>query len=207
MTELSSTTTQTTTTTTTTAERAKAIVNVDIVDKDTGKNISGIGYQITGYGEWGAHFGTENYVSSDKTGVIDVNWHDLSVEAFKAAQYWELNLRDIPAGYKMPSQTNIKFSIVNGTADVKVELSTINTKIVYGDANNDGNVTVADAVAILQHIGNKDKYPFDATQKANADCYNPGDGITGTDALTILKIDAGIIKESDLPITVEVMID
>ena len=203
----SATTTETTTTTTTTAERAKAIVNVDIVDKDTGKNISGIGYQITGYGEWGAHFGTENYVSSDKTDVIDVNWHDLSVEDFKAAQYWELNLRDIPAGYKMPSQTNIKFSIVNGTADVKVELTSNGQEIKYGDANNDGTVTVADAVAILQHIGNKDKYPFDAVQKANADCFNPGDGITGTDALTILKIDAGIIKESDLPITVEVTID
>ena len=107
----------------------------------------------------------------------------------------------------MPSQTNIKFSIENGTADVKVELTSNGQEIKYGDANLDGNVTVADAVAILQHIGNKDKYPFDAVQKANADCFNPGDGITGTDALTILKIDAGIIKEIDLPITVEVMIN
>ena len=194
------TTESTTTTTSTVTNRAKAIVNVDIVDKETGKNIPGVEYQITGYGDWGAHFGTENYVSSDKTDVLDVNWHDSSEEDFKRAKYWELNLRDIPAGYKMPSQTNIKFSIENGTADVKVELTSDGQEIKYGDANLDGNVTVADAVAILQYIGNKDKYSLDEKAKRNADCAYPGDGITGTDALTIQKIDAGLLKESDLPI-------
>ncbi len=68
------------------------------------------------------------------------------------------------------------------------------TKLEYGDANLDGNVTVADAVAILQYIGNKDKYKLSDEARANADCFNPGDGITGMDALAIQKLDAKLIK-------------
>ena len=71
---------------------------------------------------------------------------------------------------------------------------------LYGDANLDNYVSVADAVAILQYIGNKDKYPFNDTQKANADVSGNGDGITPNDALTIQKVDAGMYKSTDLPI-------
>ena len=63
-----------------------------------------------------------------------------------------------------------------------------------GDANLDGKVTVADAVAILQHIANKDKYDLKDEAKTAADCYNPGDGITANDALAIQKFDAGIFR-------------
>ena len=65
---------------------------------------------------------------------------------------------------------------------------------LIGDANLDKGVTVADAVTILQYIGNKDKYALNDEAKANADCFNPGDGITGKDALAIQKLDAKIIK-------------
>lgn len=65
---------------------------------------------------------------------------------------------------------------------------------LLGDANCDEKVTVADAVAILQSLGNKDKYALSAEGAANADCYNPGDGITANDALAIQKLDAGVIK-------------
>jgi hypothetical protein len=74
----------------------------------------------------------------------------------------------------------------SSTGEVKATL--------IGDANLDNSVTVADAVTILQFIGNKDKYNFNDEAKANADCFNPGDGITGKDALAIQKLDAKIIK-------------
>ena len=45
----------------------------------------------------------------------------------------------------------------------------------------------------LKYIANADKYPLDDT-KANADVYNPGDGITGKDANSIMKFDAGELK-------------
>ena len=67
--------------------------------------------------------------------------------------------------------------------------------IVIGDANLDGITTVADAVAILQYIGNKDKYDLSAQAKLNADCFDPGDGITPSDALAIQKLDAGILDK------------
>lgn len=66
-----------------------------------------------------------------------------------------------------------------------------------GDANCDGKVTVADAVAILQYIGNRDKYPLSETARKNADVSNRGDGITAADALAIQKYDSGLI--SSLP--------
>ena len=78
--------------------------------------------------------------------------------------------------------------------------STTTTVTLYGDANCDGRVTIADATAILQHVGNTDKYGLSAQGLANADVSGNGDGVTAADATTIQRIDAGEIKASDLPI-------
>ena len=69
------------------------------------------------------------------------------------------------------------------------------TATLIGDANLDGKVTIADATAILQSIANQDKYGLSAEAKLNADCYNPGDGITAKDALAIKKLDASVITK------------
>lgn len=66
---------------------------------------------------------------------------------------------------------------------------------LLGDANVDGKVTVADAVAILQSIANKDKYALKPQGKANADCFDVGDGVTAGDALAIQRLDAGAITK------------
>lgn len=82
--------------------------------------------------------------------------------------------------------------------------TTINDhSIMYGDVNIDQRVSIADSVTILQHIGNKDKYPLSNEAKECGDCYNTGDGLTANDALTIQKIDAGLISETDLPVMPE----
>ena len=80
------------------------------------------------------------------------------------------------------------------------EPSDENSDILWGDANVDGKVTLADCVAVLQSITNKSKYPLSEQGAKNADVYNNGDGITGNDALTIQKTDSGAYKQSDLPI-------
>lgn len=72
--------------------------------------------------------------------------------------------------------------------------------VIYGDANADGKLGVSDSVAILQFISNKDKYDLTAAQQSAADCYNPGDGVTAKDALTIQQVDAGLLTEYDLPV-------
>ena len=71
-------------------------------------------------------------------------------------------------------------------------------KIAYGDVNLDGKVTLADSLAILQFIANEDKYPLSAQAQKNADCYNPGDGITGNDAVAVMRYDTKVVSE--LPI-------
>nr|MCR5110101.1 dockerin type I repeat-containing protein [Ruminococcus sp.] len=66
-----------------------------------------------------------------------------------------------------------------------------------GDVNLDGQTTVADAVAILQFIGNKDKYPLTSQGLKNADVDGIA-GVTASDALFIQKVDAGLLNASQL---------
>lgn len=66
---------------------------------------------------------------------------------------------------------------------------------LLGDANCDGKVTIADSTAILQALGNPDKYGLSGQGMANADCCDPGDGVLPSDALAIQKIDAKIIEK------------
>ncbi|MBR4627142.1 MAG: cellulase family glycosylhydrolase [Ruminococcus sp.] len=73
--------------------------------------------------------------------------------------------------------------------------------IKWGDANCDGEVNMADAVLIMQSIGNPDKYGKGTddgiTEKGekNADVFNTGDGVTNKDALTIQKYKLGLLTE------------
>ena len=69
----------------------------------------------------------------------------------------------------------------------------------YGDANCDSKITIADATAILQAIGNADKYALSEQGTANAD-VNGEAGLTIDDAIVIMKIDAKLLEESALPI-------
>lgn len=70
-------------------------------------------------------------------------------------------------------------------------------KTLNGDANEDGIVDIADAAAIIQHIGNRGRYGLSIQGEANADCYNTGDGVTGMDAVAIQKLEAGLIESLD----------
>lgn len=67
--------------------------------------------------------------------------------------------------------------------------------VVYGDANCDGKVTIADSTAIMQSLGNPDKYGLSEQGARNADCCNPGDGVTTSDAIAIQKIHSKILSK------------
>ena len=66
--------------------------------------------------------------------------------------------------------------------------------VVYGDANCDGVVSIADASAIFQNLANPDKYPLSEKGMNNADVYNRGDGITVVDGISIQRLDAKLIS-------------
>ncbi len=76
-----------------------------------------------------------------------------------------------------------------------VEVPTSSGKGILGDANCDGKVTIADSTAILQALGNPDKYGLSEQGAANADCCDPGDGVLPSDALAIQKLDAKVITK------------
>ena len=73
--------------------------------------------------------------------------------------------------------------------------------VLWGDANLDKKVSVADAVAILQSIANKDKYELKPEGAVNADVYDNGDGVTAKDALTLQQVDSKLISAEDLPVS------
>ena len=74
-------------------------------------------------------------------------------------------------------------------------------KEVWGDANCDGKVTIADAAALFQAIGNGDKYALTAQGAANADVIDNGEGLTIKDGVAIQAVDAGLISATDFPMT------
>ena len=87
------------------------------------------------------------------------------------------------AGFSTAVLTALSLTAVSAYAD----------EVLYGDANCDGNVNMADATAIIQHIGNRDQYGLSEQGENNADVYDRGDGITGMDALSIQKLVAKMI--------------
>ena len=112
---------------------------------------------------------------------------DIRVFLQDSGEDWKL-LGDISASDVKVPDTKATF-IVSGNS--------------LGDVNLDGKVTVSDAVAILQYIANKDKYGLSSEAKDNADVYMRGDGITASDALTIQRLDSGLLRLSDLPVVRE----
>ncbi|MDE5569739.1 MAG: glycoside hydrolase family 11 protein, partial [Ruminococcus sp.] len=106
-----------------------------------------------------------------------------------------------------------KSSVVTGGGTVEGTVSSTpaetttspvpDNKILWGDANEDGQVDIADATAIVQHMGNPDEYALSEHGKINADIVNNGDGVTGADAVALQLLEAKQVKQSDFPITME----
>ncbi|MDE6788845.1 MAG: cellulose 1,4-beta-cellobiosidase [Ruminococcus sp.] len=74
-------------------------------------------------------------------------------------------------------------------------------KTLWGDANEDGDVDIADATAIVQHMGNPDEYALGKQGAINADIVNNGDGVTGADAVLLQLLEAKKITQPEFPIT------
>ena len=73
-----------------------------------------------------------------------------------------------------------------GGAGIPTDIkNTLPEPILSGDANEDGDVNMADAVLIMQTLSNPDEYKLTPQGMANADIAGYGDGVTAMDALTI----------------------
>ena len=76
---------------------------------------------------------------------------------------------------------------------------------LWGDANVDGKVNMADAVAVLQNLANSEKYPISDQGAVNADVVDNGGSLTGLDGIAIQKLDAGSITQADCPVTADTL--
>ena len=138
-----------------------------------------------------------------------------------ADRTFDLYALDVNSGEKVTLGTNGQVSgVMNYTVFVKeketvvttteapatTEATTTTAKPVWGDANCNGSVDLSDAVAILQFSALPAKYPLNEQGLANADIIDNGtSGVSGTDALAIQMIDAGLIDATKLPITQDQM--
>ena len=95
----------------------------------------------------------------------------------------------------------VYYDVVDTPATETTTTVTAPYGVLYGDANVDGNVDISDAVLILQSLANPDKYQLSAQGKSFADVSNNGDGVTAGDALVIQQVEAGVYKQSELPVS------
>ncbi len=66
---------------------------------------------------------------------------------------------------------------------------------LWGDANVNGDVEVADAILIMAHVVNPESYPLYDAGPYNADVYQHGDGIGINDAVSVQKLITKLINE------------
>ncbi len=81
------------------------------------------------------------------------------------------------------------------TEPTETETSTTTPVLIYGDADDSGEVNLADAVTIVSYIANAELYPLNEKQIDLADVANRGDGINADDAITVQKHLLGEITE------------
>ncbi|MDE6835076.1 MAG: cellulase family glycosylhydrolase [Ruminococcus sp.] len=80
--------------------------------------------------------------------------------------------------------------------------SSEDTDIVYGDADGDGKLSIADAVLIMQNVVNADKFKIEEKNITSADVVKDG-AITSLDALAIQMVTLNLISEKDFPTSAE----
>ncbi|MBD5159208.1 MAG: cellulase family glycosylhydrolase [Ruminococcus sp.] len=83
------------------------------------------------------------------------------------------------------------------------EKPTDSSKILAGDANGDGEVSLADAVLIMQAVANPDDYKIENIDAA--DVVDHGNGISPEDALAIQLVGLQLLSADKLPTTSEFM--
>lgn len=103
------------------------------------------------------------------------------------------------------SSTAIIYGYIDSTAKEyaeKYNRKFVGIDILYGDTNEDGEITIADSVFIMQSLSNADEYSMSETGLIKADVLDI-DGVSSADALVVQMIVANKISTDSLPLTSE----
>lgn len=150
---------------------------------------------------------TGKYIGLDHQTPLGVSGTGLSLnefyEKYSSTEGSNLDGGTIIGGKPIDADTPAETTtVVTSTGDVTTATAATVTTVsensgsdeyLAGDANLDGKVSISDAVRVLQYLANGDKYDLSAQAKNNAD-VDGVEGISGKDAASIQKFDAGIIK-------------
>lgn len=152
-------------------------------------SVEDVEYRLSGEGVFCTVTGT---VAKDaKAGDYKINVIPTVRETFTDSG---VSNEDIDIGYNNKGE-KVRYNVETKYGTITVgDTGSVSGKYLKGDANEDGDVDLADATAIIQSIGNPDKYGLSAQGKENADVN--GDGkVSGEDAVLLQKLAAGIITE------------
>lgn len=147
-----------------------------------------------------------NENSSDTGGLVYDNfgkWDEEKYALVEEALWQDENGKFISLDHTIPlgqSGNGISLSdYYSGTAAPEASDTTASVSgeetILYGDANLSGGVEISDAVKIMTHVTNKEKYPLDENELICADVYQSGDGVSNMDALSVQKKVAQLLTE------------
>ena len=132
-----------------------------------------------------------NSVSAESKGIYSV---EIKTESGLSKTVDIANVIEVLAYIPVYSETTTTSTSSAETKTTETTTVSVVLETLYGDANYDGKITLADCVAVLQYVANKEKYPLSEQGLANADVSGDNDGITGMDALKIQQYDSGIIS-------------
>ncbi|MCM1507866.1 MAG: cohesin domain-containing protein [Ruminococcus flavefaciens] len=133
-------------------------------------------------------------LSADAKGTIPLEIVPASRDTFTGSN---VPNEVISVGY-VKNKEVIRYDVKTDDGAVTVsggEGTTGNTGL-KGDVNEDGKVSLADAVLIMQALSNPNNYKISAQGQINGDVIN-NDGITPLDALEIQKFDLGMPSALD----------
>jgi endoglucanase len=113
-----------------------------------------------------------------------------------SAEAWSVN--EVTINWNAPFAWVVSF-LEDAAPDVdSTTSSSTDDEIIWGDANVDGTVDIADVVAVAAYVGDSTANPLTEKGLRNADVHANGNGINASDALTIQQYLAKIV--ASLPV-------
>ncbi|MCR5110075.1 MAG: beta-mannosidase [Ruminococcus sp.] len=143
----------------------------------------------------GTAFLGENYQDYDELKKMYQSEYCITLDELPADLYGGGSSSETTKSTTTATTTSKTTTSSKSTETTASTTAKVDGDVLYGDANVDGEVTLSDAVLVMQSLANPGKFSKTGSDKnhitekgeKNADCESTGNGITNKDALAIQK--------------------